>query len=316
MNLLHLKYAVEVARTHSISRAAENLFMGQPNLSRAIKDLENDLGISIFKRTSKGISVTAEGEEFLERARRVLYQIEEIENLYKKDRGDEQHFSACVPRASYISHALVEFASTLRTDVPTEIFYKETNSSKAIECVTSGEYELGIVRYQHKFSRYFDSAFQEKHLTSETVTEFSYLLLMSEKSELNKLDEIRLSDLKNYIEITHSDPYVPSISLVDVRREEIMQSVDKRIFVFERESQFELLERVPTTFMWVSPISAELCEKYGLVQKTCRDNTKRYKDVLIYREDYRLSNLDLKFLDEVGKAVGKYILSISGENKN
>ena len=310
MNILHLKYAVEVAKTRSISRAAENLFMGQPNLSRAIKDLETDLGISIFKRTSKGISVTPEGEEFLEHARRVLYQIQEIEDLYKKDKGEEQRFSVCVPRASYISNALVEFAAILRTDVPTEIFYKETNSSKAIECVTSGEYNLGIVRYQEKFSRYFDAAFQEKHLSSETVTEFSYALLMSKDSELSRLEDIRLSDLKDHIEITHSDPYVPSISLVDVRREEIMQSVDKRIYVFERESQFELLERVPSTFMWVSPVSPELCEKYGLVQRACRDNKKRYKDVLIYREDYRLSNLDISFLDEVSKSAGKYILGV------
>ena len=56
MNILHLKYAVEVAKTRSISKAAENLYMGQPNLSRAIKELEESLGITIFRRTTKGIS--------------------------------------------------------------------------------------------------------------------------------------------------------------------------------------------------------------------------------------------------------------------
>ena len=65
MNILHLKYAVEVEKTSSITKAAENLFMGQPNLSRSIKDLEETLGIKIFRRTSKGIVPTIQGEEFL-----------------------------------------------------------------------------------------------------------------------------------------------------------------------------------------------------------------------------------------------------------
>ena len=62
MNILHLKYAVEVAKTKSISKAAENLYMGQPNLSRAIKELEESLGIIIFERNTKGITVTPDGE--------------------------------------------------------------------------------------------------------------------------------------------------------------------------------------------------------------------------------------------------------------
>ena len=72
MNILHLKYAVEIAKTKSISRAAENLYMGQPNLSRAIKELEDNLNITIFNRNSKGITITPEGEEFLQYARRII----------------------------------------------------------------------------------------------------------------------------------------------------------------------------------------------------------------------------------------------------
>ena len=65
MNTLHLKYAVEVERTGSISRAAENLFMGQPNLSKAIRELEETTGITIFKRTSKGVLPTPKLKAFL-----------------------------------------------------------------------------------------------------------------------------------------------------------------------------------------------------------------------------------------------------------
>ena len=105
MNILHLKYAVEISRTKSISQAAENLYMGQPNLSRAIKELEENLGITIFERTPKGISVTPDGEEFLQYAKRIIKQVEDVEAMYKNGREKKQKFSVCVPRASYISYA-------------------------------------------------------------------------------------------------------------------------------------------------------------------------------------------------------------------
>ena len=69
-NIQHLRYAVEVAKTGSISRAAENLFMGQPHLSKAIRELEEDMNITIFRRTPKGVEPTEQGEQFLEYARR------------------------------------------------------------------------------------------------------------------------------------------------------------------------------------------------------------------------------------------------------
>jgi len=75
MNLMQLKYAVEVAQTHSISKAAENLYMNQPNLSRAIKELEESLGVVLFNRSPKGITLTREGEEFLVYAQRILIQM-------------------------------------------------------------------------------------------------------------------------------------------------------------------------------------------------------------------------------------------------
>ena len=83
MNIQHLKYALEVAKQKSISKASRSLYMGQPNLSRAIKELEDELGIIIFERTSKGIKPTPDGEEFLQYAKRILLQIEEVEDIYK-----------------------------------------------------------------------------------------------------------------------------------------------------------------------------------------------------------------------------------------
>ncbi len=113
MNLLHLKYAVEVARAGSLSRAAENLITAQPNISRAIKELESELGIIIFERTAKGVYLTAKGEEFIGQAKSLLKQMEHLENMYKDDRPIKRRFSVSVPRAGYICDAFVRFSKTV-----------------------------------------------------------------------------------------------------------------------------------------------------------------------------------------------------------
>ena len=306
MNILHLKYAVEVAKTNSISKAAENLYMGQPNLSRAIKELEESLGIVIFDRTTKGISVTPDGEEFLQYARRIIREVDEIEDLYKNARTKKQRFSACVPRASYIAFAFAEFAKHIDTDMPCDIFYKETNSMRTISNVAKEEYNLGIVRYQSVYEPYFEQKFTEKSLTSRLLCEFSYVLLVSDKSPLAAKKYISPKDLVPYIEISHADPYVPSLPLIDARKAELSDYVDKHIFVFERGSQFRLLESVPDTCLWVSPVPEDLLKKYHLVQIPA-ESPKMHRDVLIHRDDYKLTAIDNRFIEEVIAAKRKIL---------
>ena len=81
MNLQQLRYAVEVERTGSITQAAENLFMGQPNLSKAIRELEREVGIEIFLRTPRGMELTEKGRVFLGYAKQILAQVRQMEEL-------------------------------------------------------------------------------------------------------------------------------------------------------------------------------------------------------------------------------------------
>ena len=277
--------------------------MGQPNLSRAIKELEESLGITIFKRTSKGISLTPQGEEFIQHAKRILEQVEEVEAMYRGVHSDKQLFSISVPRASYIACAFTEFASHIDTAKPAEMLYKETNSMRAITNILQADYRLGIIRYQTAFEQYFSTLLHEKHLAEETLFEFNCSLVMSKNHPLAAKENVQLSDLSGYIEIAHPDPYVPSLPLMDSRRAELSEQIDKRIFVFERASQMDLLSCIPTTFMWVSPIPQRLLCDHGLIEKQCAGNTKKYKDVLIYRKDYRLTELDKLFVEIIQKHI-------------
>ena len=81
MNTQHLQYVVEIERMRSISQAAENLFIGQPNLSRILHDMEDSLGFKIFERTSRGVRPTERGTIFLQHAKSILREMDSIEAL-------------------------------------------------------------------------------------------------------------------------------------------------------------------------------------------------------------------------------------------
>lgn len=306
MTILHMKYAVEVAKAGSLNKAAQTLLIAQPNLSRSIKELEGELGITIFDRSARGMRLTPEGEEFIGYAQNILRQLDQVENMYKKTAVPKQRFSISVPRACYISEAFAQFSRQL-SDQSAELFYKETNSQRTIRNLLEHDFSLGIIRYAQNYDQYFRAMLDEKELHYEMICEFTYQLIMSEEHPLAQKAEITFDDLRPYIEIAHADPYVPSLPLSKVVKEELPDNIDRRIFIYERASQFDLLSENPQTFMWVSPVPQKLLSRYGLVQRRCAENHKVYRDVLIYRNGYRLTALDNAFITELCMARRKYL---------
>lgn len=302
MNLLHMKYAIVIAETNSINKAAELLYVGQPTLSRAVKELESSLGVTIFERSAKGMFLTPDGETFIRYAKTVLRQVDAIEEMFQKGRVSKKRFSVSVPRASYIAEAFAAFSKLVDQNTQAEIFYKETNSMRTLRNVLQENYKLGIVRYAENYDKYYKAMMEEKGLEHELITKFRYVLLMNSSSPLAAKENITFDDLKDKIEIAHADPYVPSLPFAQIKKEELPDNSDRRIFVFERASQFELLSQNPETFMWVSSIPQKLLQRYGLTQRICDENRRVYKDVLIYRRDYTLGKLDNLFIEQLVKA--------------
>ncbi len=306
MNILHMKYAVEVAKKGSFNKAAESLLIAQPNLSRSIKELEAHIGIEIFERSSTGVTLTPDGEEFLNYAKTILNQIEQVEKMYTSGGVKKQIFSISVPRSSYISEAFIRFSKKL-DKTPIELFYKETNSKRTITNILDSGYRLGIIRYAKNYESHFKQMLEEKGLVSEFITEFNYRLIVSRDNPLAKKKDISYDDLVDYIEIAHADPYVPTLSLSRVIKEELPDNIDRRIFIFERASQFGLLSGNPETFMWCSPVPQKFLDRYNLVQCDCVDNKKIYRDALIYKKVYKLTAFDKLFWEELLNSKEKHM---------
>jgi DNA-binding transcriptional LysR family regulator len=302
MNTLFFKYAVEIERTRSITRAAENLFMAQPNLSKAIKELEAETGFVIFERNSKGVIPTQKGLEFLSYARMILEEMSHIKQLTDEENPDRQSFSISMPRASYIAEGFTRTALELDINKEINIGIKETGSVQTINNVAENRFNLGIVRYQTVYENYYLDFLTEKKLDHEQVWEFEYLALMSEKSPLAEADQVRLGDLDPYIEIVHGDTVIPYMNAAELRCPSPGAAPKKRIYLYERYNQFDLLSGFPETYMWVSPIPDRLIKRHELIQRKCDFMNNKYKDVLIYRRNYKFTELDKKFFNRVLEA--------------
>ena len=271
MNILYMKYAVTVARCGSITGAAEQLYMNQPNLSKAIKELENSLNITIFQRTSTGVIPTAQGQEFLDCARRILQQLDELEERYKSEEKRKIAFSVSVPRASYITYAFADFVNGLSNSGEFELNFMETNSMEAIQNISRKGYSMGIIRYQSAYETYFQKMLQEKRLQAQLLWEFEYQALMSVRSPLAQKQKIQLQDLVSLTEVIHGDWDVPFLPADEQEQVLTVPNQKKKIYVYERGSQFDLLQSVPNSFMWVSPVPDALLERYQLVQIGCSE---------------------------------------------
>ena len=139
MNLTDLHYVVEIDKSGSISKAAKELYVAQPNLSKAIKHLEREFGISIFERSSKGVKATREGQKFLEYAKRIIYEIEEMKRDCSDLGKENLSFKITVPRASYISSAFAEFIGMQSKETAIKAEFQENSSMNAIEmCCRTG----------------------------------------------------------------------------------------------------------------------------------------------------------------------------------
>ncbi len=144
MTLQQLRYAIEIANSGSMNEAAKRLFVSQPSLSNAIKELENELGITIFERNNRGISISAEGVEFLGYARQIIEQTEFMENRYTGKKRSPIYFSVSTQHYPFVVDAFVKLMKENRV-AEYNFSLRETQTYEIIEDVRTLRSDLGIL---------------------------------------------------------------------------------------------------------------------------------------------------------------------------
>ncbi|MGN1377870.1 MAG: LysR family transcriptional regulator [Dorea sp.] len=299
MNITELKYIIETASTGSISAAAKKLYVAQPNISKAIKSLEEEYGIQLFDRSSKGAIPTREGQKFIQQAKRIIDEIEKLDGQFLEPPKQQVGLKISIPRASYASYAFVQYVKRIKDADQIKVHIKECNSLEALNHIIRHQYHLALIRYETQHEEYYQSMIHLKELECETLMEFQYNLLISQDSPLAVREIKGYEDLEGYIELIHGDVRLPNGDYLDIM--EIPENVNsrKRIHVYERGSQFALLQGIPEAYMWVSPMPEEVLQQNHLIQKECRWQKRRLKDVLVYPNHRLLRKEDRGFIEEL-----------------
>jgi len=255
MTLLQLKYIVTVAEAGSINKAAKALFITQPSLTAAIKELETDLNINIFNRTNKGVVLSPEGEEFLGYARQVIDQTNLIEEKYMGQTPTKHQF--CVSSQHY-SFAVEAFVEVLKMYGGEEYDFRirETQTYELIEDVAKLKSEVGIL-YLNSFNETIIRKELRRHdLNFHRLFIAKPHVFVGISNPLAKLDKITLKDLEEYPRLSYEQGEHNSFYF----SEEILSTLEckKDIVVCDRATLFNLLIGLNGYTICSGTISAEL----------------------------------------------------------
>ncbi|MBE5911183.1 LysR family transcriptional regulator [Pseudobutyrivibrio sp.] len=238
MTLKQLKYAVTVAKTGNITEAAKQLFIAQPSLTSAIKDLEKEYNITIFYRSNKGIEITPEGDEFLGYARQLLEQANLIEERYAGADHGKQRFCVSAQHYSFVVEAFVELLKTYGGD-KYEFHMRETQTYDIIDDVAHRRSEIGVL-YLNTFNEtVIRKTLRDHGLVFNPLFKAKPHVFIGKNSPLAKKKTITLDDLVTYPRLAYEQGSHNSFYF----SEEILSTIDsdKEIIVRDRATLFNLL---------------------------------------------------------------------------
>lgn len=296
MNIKHIQYIVEIERVRSISQAAENLYIGQPNLSRILRETEEDVGFQIFLRTTHGVRPTERGEVFLQHAHNILREAESIQ-MMSPHQMVEDRLRICIPRSAVVFQMVTDFLKDICENQNVNIEIRECHAKKTLDYLAAGHAEIGIIRFREGYEDYFQELANDAKLTYRTLTTYDDTLLMHSSHPLANRQKIKAEDLQPYIQITHGDnnfrPY---------RNDERGSS---QIYTVDRHAQLTLLKSLAGSYMWSVPQDREALAAAGLVQKRCSGYSRRYCEAVVYNHLHTMNRIESELLNRIlGKESG------------
>ena len=243
MTLQQLKYAVAVADTHNITEASKKVFVSQPSLTAAIRELEGEMGIKIFSRSNKGVTVTNEGDDFLSYARQVLEQANLLEERFKN--SDEKNNGNTIFSVScqHYSFAVNAFVDLIREFGGNEYNFtlRETQTHEIIDDVTHLKSEIGVLYLSGRNEKVISKLIKKNNLQFEPLFTAPLHVFISTKNPLAKKRKIKLTDLAPYPYLTYEQGDFNSFYYAEEPLTEIDFDCPRNIQVRDRASLFNLL---------------------------------------------------------------------------
>jgi len=284
MHTNQLRQIMTICQEGSINRAAKVLNCSQPNLSHSLRELEKELGFTVFRRTSAGVRLTPQGETLLSHVSDILYHLDIVEQISDEGRGAPTSFHAALPSSSYCGLALSRWIPTAfqETDAA-EVHLCETGTEETIERVFSGSSDLGIIRYPLPQEAYYQSRLAQKELVGTVLLEFKNRLLIDRTHPLADREQLRPEELQEYTEILLGERDGMAHAAVHPLAR-IYEKPMKRLVVCDLATQLDLLGRFPGSYAWSAPLPRLLLETAQLVSPVCDPSGEVHRDMLIWKK--------------------------------
>lgn len=238
MTLQQLKYVITISKSGSMHTAADELFITQPNLSKAIKDLELEMGITIFNRTNKGVLLTDDGTKFLSYARQVVEQANLLEDIYKNKETIKRIFAISSQHYGFVVNAFVKLVETLGKDTY-EFSLRECKTYDVINDVKDGRSELGVIYFSRFNSEIMKKVISSNGLSYEFLFEAKPHVLLSKNHPLANKERLTLDDLDAYPRLSYDQGLNNSFYYSE--EPHALESVSKAIVVSDRATLFNIL---------------------------------------------------------------------------
>lgn len=231
MNINQLKYVLKTASSSSMREAATGLYVSQPALSASIRELEEELGILIFERTNKGISLTEEGREFISYAKQTVAQYEIMEDRYINAGRDKERFSVSTQHYNF---AITSFTNVINKFKPGKYVFSihETRTSEVLENVRDYKSEIGIVSYSGSNEKLIKKLIREYQLEFIPLMRRETYIYFWKNHKLAGRKTVSLEELKKYpcISFDQSDDsnfYLTEEAMADYDYEKMIHSDDR-----------------------------------------------------------------------------------------
>lgn len=238
MRIQQLQYVIKIVETGSMNEAAKQLYITQPSLSNAVRNLETEMGIQIFIRNPKGITLTKDGMEFLSYARQILEQTALLEERYKGDNTSRELFSVSSQHYAFVVNAFVAlFNGTDMTQY--ELFLRETRTWEIIDDVKNFRSEIGIL-FLNSYNRdVLTKLFDDNSLIATTLFTTTPHIFVSKSNPLANRKKLNMKDLEDYPYLSYDQGLHNSFYF----SEEMMSQIPhpKSIVVSDRATLFNLM---------------------------------------------------------------------------
>ena len=314
MKIQHLEYVLAIAQEGSITKAAKKLYQAQPNISIALKELEESLGIQIFQRTQSGMITTPEGEEFIDRAKNIVEEFHSLEAMYSRKESDISQISISATKSPYVSAAMGRMINELETTEQNfSVSIMESSTNRVIEDICNGVADVGVLRIPTLQLDILQERLESKKLCSKTILEYRMNIILSSDHPLAKYDTIPYELLKDYPEIINKDLEDDIMRKATINPEYDTIKEGKKIFVCDRGTQMSMLNMVKNAFFWVGPLHQPGIAAGKLTVRPCSFATCFNRDIIIYRKKSENNPLIKRSIEYITKSAEALMSSPSVE---